>query len=232
MRISPSGAIVASTPGSGLPTVPMRIVRRRVHRDHGRRLRESVALENDEPRGVEELVDLRRERRTAGDEIASRPPVRACSFENTSLCAMRVLQREQSARRAAGELHVGPAFADAARPEEDPLLQRAARERVLEHARVHLLVQTRHGEHERRPHLDQILRHRVDRFGVRDARAEVEHQVVAAHPLEAVRQRQKAEAGVVAANSESPRTPRSCSSRCCRASASRPSARPSCPTCR
>ena len=174
VRISPSAAIFTSTPAIGLPTVPMRKCVRRVDGDHRRRLGEAVALEDHQAGGVEELVDLRRERRAAGDEVAQPPAGARLELREHELLRDRVLQREQPARLAAGELHVGPPVGDAARPEEDLLLRRAPPdERVLEHARVHLLVQPRHRQHERRPHLLHVDRHRVDRLGVRDRRARV-----------------------------------------------------------
>ena len=81
---------------------------------------------------------------------------------------------------------------------EDLLLHLAARERVLQHARIHLLVEPRHGEHERRPDGLHVDRHRVDRLGVRDGNAVVHHHVVTRHALEDMRERQEAQPDVVA----------------------------------
>ena len=170
----------------------------RVDGDHRRGLGEAVPLENRQTRRVEELVDLRRERRASRHEVAqssARP--RAQLREDEALCEA-VLRGEEPSRLTAGELHVRPPVGNVATPEEDPLLHRAAGERILEDARVHLLVQPRDREHESGPHFGHVERYGVHGLGVGDANAHVEHQVVTGHPLEDVRQRQKAEAGVIA----------------------------------
>src|SRR6185503_4280945 len=157
-----------------------------IHRDHGRRLGETVPFENRESGRVEKLVDLRSERRAARHEVTE---LSAGAFlqlrENQSL-REAVLGGEESARLAAGELDVGPAFGDVAPPEEDSLFYRAAGKRVLEDARVHLLVQARDREHERRAYFGHVEGNGVVRLGVGDARAGVKHQVMAGHPLEDV----------------------------------------------
>src|SRR4029450_13258319 len=62
---------------------------RRIHPDDRRRFGEPVALEDHEPGGVEEFVDLRGERGARHDtRCRGRPPVGALSFENTSRCAI------------------------------------------------------------------------------------------------------------------------------------------------
>src|SRR5206468_4446391 len=53
-------------------------------------------------------------------------------------------------------------------PEEDAPLERTAAERVFEHPGVHLFVQPWHRDHDRRPHILEVLRHGIHRLGVVD----------------------------------------------------------------
>jgi hypothetical protein len=57
-------------PAHGFPDRADAECSRGVHRYHGRRLGEPVAFEDDEAGRVEELVDLRGQRRAAGHEVA------------------------------------------------------------------------------------------------------------------------------------------------------------------
>src|SRR5207342_870453 len=98
-----------------------------------RRLREPIALEDHEPRGVEELVDLVGERGAARHEVAQ--PSAGARLELREHQSLRdaVLDAKQPAGLATGELLVGPSVGNVARPEEDALLHSPARERILEH---------------------------------------------------------------------------------------------------
>ena len=133
-----------------------------VHRDHRRCLGESVSFEDDEAGCVEELVDLGRERRTAGYEVAQASTSARLELGENQLLRDRILLCQQAGRLSAGELLVRPSLGDAARPEENLLLQESSSESCLENARVHLLVETRHRQHNRRFHFLQIYRNGVD----------------------------------------------------------------------
>ena len=91
------------------------------------------------------------------------------------------------------DAQLGPLLTGILGPEEDVLLHDAARQRGVEDAGIHLLVETWHGHHHRGPNLLEVLRHRVDGFRVGDRGAGVEHRVVTGHALEDVAQRQKGE---------------------------------------
>ena len=106
--------------------VPMRMRVGRVHRDHRRRLGEAVALEDDQPRGVEELVDLGRERRAARHEVAQ-PAARAlrAAWRRPACRRSRTGRRASRRGRVPPARSIRPPLADAARPEEDPLLHGA-----------------------------------------------------------------------------------------------------------
>jgi hypothetical protein len=159
-----------STPSIGRPTVPMRNAVGRVDGDDRRRLGEAVPLEDGDAGRVEELVDLGRERRAARHEVADAAARALLQLAEDELLGEAVLPGEHPARRAPGQLLVGPPVGHRARPAEDAPLRRAAGLRVLEHARVHLLVEPRHAHGHRRAHLLQRLRHVVDRRHVRDRR--------------------------------------------------------------
>ena len=82
-----------------------------------------------------------------------------------------------------------------------------------------------------RPDLAEVLRELVDRLGVRDRRRAREEEVVD-HPLEHVRERQERQRDRVASSRRRASSTSRRSTRSSRASGSRPSARPSCRTCR
>jgi hypothetical protein len=189
---------MTSTPGNRLAHGADTEGVRRVHGDHRRRLRQPVPLQDHQAGGVEELVDLGRERCAAGHEIPQAFAGAHLELREHQLLCDPVLHGEHAARLGAGEGDVGPPLRDAARPVENPALDGTAGEGVVQYARVHLFVETRDGEHERRPHDLHVDRHGLDGLGVRDRRAHVEHEIMPRHPLEDVRQRQKAQAGVAA----------------------------------
>ncbi len=66
--ISPSPAILTSTPGMGLPTVPNLRLAKVLHGDDRRRLGQTVSLQDDEAERVEELGDVFGQGRAARDE--------------------------------------------------------------------------------------------------------------------------------------------------------------------
>ena len=164
----------------------------RVRRNHRRRFRQSVSLENDQPRRIKELRNLGRKRRTTGNKESKVSASALLQLRKDKLLRDAVLPGQQPRRLAASKLHVRPPLANILGPEENPLLEATTADRVLHHARINLFVQPRHRHHHCRLHFTHVHRHGIDRLGVHDLHA-VREQVVVTHPLEDVTQRQKAE---------------------------------------
>ncbi|OYV66172.1 MAG: hypothetical protein B7Z72_11785, partial [Gemmatimonadetes bacterium 21-71-4] len=89
-------------------------------------------LAGREPGGVEELVDLRRQRGAARHEVPHPAAGPRLQLGEHQVLRHGVLHGEHAARLAAGELLVGPPVGHRPRPEEDLLLHRAAGQRVLQ----------------------------------------------------------------------------------------------------
>ena len=171
----------------------------RVDADHRAGLGETVSLEDRETGGVEEAVDLARERRAAGDEepdAAADPRGQAREDEGA---------RDGVAHRQAAVVASRPArrssthcVADGAGPEKDPARERAA---------VHRLVDARRRRPFRTPGAQRArtsggLRRSSSTSvsidsDVRDRRTGREHQVVIRHAAEDVRQRQETQRHVL-----------------------------------
>src|SRR5207247_10482308 len=111
---------------------------------------------------VEELGDLRRQRRAAGHEELDTAPGARAQLRDHQPVGDGAAEREPGGDRHAGETVVGPLLADPLRPEEDLALDGGAGERVLQYAGVHLLVQAWHRDDDRGVHLSQVRRDLVE----------------------------------------------------------------------
>ena len=137
MRISPSSAILTSTPGSARPTVPKRWFSGRRDRRDRRRLGHAVALEHRDAAAPEELEDLRAIGAAPVTASRSRPPNR--SLTNSALgCERRELLAQLRRDRLAADLEVLDLAAD--RADRRELLGR----QLLLGQRVELLEDARH----------------------------------------------------------------------------------------
>ena len=163
---------------------------RRVHRDHRRGLSQSISLEDLESGREEKAVDLGRQRRPTGHEVAKASADRRAHLREHELVRDAMLQREQHPRLPARQHDVRPFLAHRSRPEKDRALRSAGAHRRIRDARVDFLVDARHRDDERRPHLLHVLGNRFHRLDVCDGHARREHQIIE-HPLEDVRQREK-----------------------------------------
>ena len=180
---------------------------------------------------MEELADLARQRRRAGDEVAHAAAERLLDPIEHEPVGDLELEREQAARLLALLAQLRAFFADRDRPLEDLNLERAAFLRLLDDAVVDLLEDPRHGGHQRRPYdreiVDELRDPAVDR-GHRARRDVPGEQDLA----ERVRHRQPEILDVARRSTDRSRRSRRRNTPSTRGASARPSACPSCPTCR
>ena len=161
-------------------------------------LGEAVALVDGHAHGPEELHDARVQAGPAGDAEAQAP---AGLFAH--------LGEQDPVRQAPGQAQDrgrGPAQVEVAHhpvagvggPAEHHPAQQSARGDRVAHLGVDLLEDPRHRHEHGRAHLQDVLGHGDQAFGVVDADPQLEHGVVPAGALEDVRQGQHAEAAVAA----------------------------------
>ena len=143
-RISPSSAILISQPGNGLPTVPHLEGIGGRDRRRGRGLGHPPALDHEDPGGVEELEDLRVDRRRAGDRLLEVAAEQRRGSSTAPACRRSGLEREQRAGPLALALERPDLLADPDRPVEDRLLEPALLLDRRGRGRVDLLEDPRH----------------------------------------------------------------------------------------
>ena len=106
---------------------------------------------------MEELHDLLRERRTAGDADAD-PPAEAVAHLLEHECVGDAPLQCEVERHALAALDVpARAVADGQRPVDQLLLDAGLLRELLQNGRVHFLVHARHARQDRRPHREQRL---------------------------------------------------------------------------
>src|SRR5216684_1137937 len=145
--------------------------------EDGARLREAVALEDEDARGVKELGDVAREGRATRDGEPQATAQSRVHLREHELVGDRVLHAQPGRHGSSGLLEARDLLAHADGPPEDLPLEGRASVGLGESARVDLLEHARDAADEVRASLGQVLAQLVD--ALREGRAEP-----AVHPYE------------------------------------------------
>ena len=92
------------------------------------------------------------------------------------------LKRQAARHRSSRQEEAAPAPADVHGPGEEFLADRRRLCDRVENTGVHLLVQARHADEERRAHFGEVVGYRVHRLGIGHGGSRVHHGEVAGHP--------------------------------------------------
>ena len=191
-------------PGERPPHGPELVRPGMVAGQDGARLGQPVAFQDQDAGGVEELGDLRRERRAPRDAEPQAPSEGRTELPEDQPVRHLPLDAQGPGNRPPFPLEAARAAPDRQGPVEDAAAERRRGRHAGQDLRVHLLEHARHAADEVRRDLAQVLRQPLDALRERRDQAEPDPEE-ALHPGKGMRQREEQEMRVALAHPSHPR---------------------------